>query len=147
VRIDLPVDAHLPAGYVDSAEQRLEAYRRLAEATSHSEVDDVAAEWLDRFGDLPPPAAALLSVARLRVEALRLGLREVVKVRNEVRIAPVELRASQEVRLRRLAPQAVVRGDVLFVPVPRGEVVAALAEFLRTMWPPPPADPVVAGSA
>ncbi len=56
VRIDLPVDAHLPDDYAPGADQRLEAYRRLAATTTVDEVEDVAAEWKDRFGDLPPNA-------------------------------------------------------------------------------------------
>jgi transcription-repair coupling factor (superfamily II helicase) len=136
VRIDLPVDAHLPDDYVPGADQRLEAYRRMAAATTVEEVEDVAAEWQDRFGDLPPRAAALVDVAMLRVEAIRIGLDEVVKVRNEIRLAPVELKTSQEVRLGRLAPRAVLRGSVLFIPAPRKDPVPRLLEFLRTMWPP-----------
>ena len=42
VRIDLPVDAHLPDAYVADQELRLEAYRRLATTTTNAEVDDVA---------------------------------------------------------------------------------------------------------
>ncbi len=136
IRIDLPVDAHLPDDYVPDAETRLEAYRRLAAATEHGQVDDVAAEWEDRFGPPPPPAAALLEVARLRVEAIRVGLSELVQVRDEVKIAPVVLKASQEVRLQRLARGAVIRGDVLFLRRPMGDLVAALLQFVRTMWPP-----------
>ncbi len=136
VRIDVPVDAHLPDGYVPGADQRLEAYRRLAAAVTPAQVEDVAAEWRDRFGGFPPAAEALVDVARLRVEAIRIGLKEVVKVRNEVRLSPVVLKASQEVRLRRLAPRAVLRGDVLFIPAPPKNPVPALADFLRTMWPP-----------
>ncbi len=138
VRIDLPVDAHLPDDYIDGADERLEAYRRLAAATTPADVDDVVAEWRDRFGEPPEPAAALADVARLRVEAIRVGLTEIVKVRHEVRLAPVTLRASEEVRLQRLAPRAVVRGDVVFVPAPAGDPVAGLLDFLRKMWPDQP---------
>ncbi|MDJ0664325.1 MAG: transcription-repair coupling factor [Acidimicrobiia bacterium] len=136
IRIDLPVDAHLPTHYVDSANERLEAYRRMAAAETEQQVADVAAEWRDRFGELPPQAKALVDVALLRVEALRVGLTEIVKVRNEVRIGPVTLRASQEVRLDRLAPRAVVRGPTVFLPIPRGHLVQSLIEFIRKMWPP-----------
>jgi len=136
VRIDVPVDAHLPDDYLPDADSRLEAYRLLAAATSAGQVEDVAAEWRDRFGELPAPAKALLDVARLRVEALRIGLTEIVRVRNEVRLAPVSLRAAEEVRLERLARGAVVRGDVVFIRVPRGDLVTALLDFLRKMWPP-----------
>ena len=45
--------------------------------TAEGEVDDIRAEWLDRFGPLPAPAEGLLAVARLRVECLRTGVREV----------------------------------------------------------------------
>jgi transcription-repair coupling factor (superfamily II helicase) len=137
VRIDLPVDAHLPDEFVSSEAQRLESYRRLAAASREADVEDVLAEWLDRFGELPPAAAALIDVARLRTEALRVGLEEIVAVRNEIRLGPVALRPSQEVRLERLVPRGVLRGTTLFVPTPADDLVASLILFLRTMWPPP----------
>ncbi len=79
---------------------------------------------------------ALLDVARLRIEALRVGLEEIVKVRNEVRLAPVELKPSQEVRLDRLSPRSVRRGPTLFIPSPPRDHVRALTDFVRSMWPP-----------
>jgi hypothetical protein len=75
------------------------------------------------------------------VEALRIGIGEVVALRREVRLAPVELSPSQEVRLRRLTGgRAVVNvsESVVFVPAPEGDPAVALLEFLRTMWPPEP---------
>src|SRR5919106_1415433 len=97
MRIDLPVDAHIPETYIEDQELRLEAYRRLAAATTHEEVDDVVAEWTDRFGELPEEAGSLISLALLRVEAIRVGLAEIVRLRHEIRMAPVDLRPSQEV--------------------------------------------------
>jgi transcription-repair coupling factor (superfamily II helicase) len=137
VRIDLPVDAHLPAGYIDDQELRLEAYRRLAATATNDEVDDVVAEWIDRFGPLPEQAESLISLARLRVEAIRIGLDEVVKLRDEIRMGPVDLRPSQEVRLERLQPRGVLRAGegVLFIPAPR-PLVAGLIDFLTQMWEP-----------
>jgi transcription-repair coupling factor (superfamily II helicase) len=135
VRIDLPVDAHLPETYVTEQELRLEAYRRLATTSSLEEVEDVAAEWADRFGPLPPEAENLLSLARLRSEALRVGLEEVVQLRHEIRMGPVDLKPSQEVRLKRLQPRSVLQASegTLFIPAPR-DVVGGLIEFLRAMW-------------
>src|SRR4029077_8558030 len=49
-KLDIPVDAHLPVGYVQKEEARLEAYRRLAAVTTQGEVDDIRAEWEDRYG-------------------------------------------------------------------------------------------------
>ncbi len=82
VRIDLPVDAHLPDDYVEDQGARLEAYRRLALAETHDQVEDVGREWLDRYGPVPAAARALLDVARLRVEALRVGVEEIVKLKE-----------------------------------------------------------------
>ena len=138
VRIDLPVDAHLPDDYVADQGARLEAYRRLALADSHDQVADVGHEWLDRYGPLPEAAAALLDVARLRVEALRVGVTEVVKLRDEVRLATVDLAASQEVRLSRIAPRAILRAGegVIFLPAPADDaIVGELLAFLVEMWP------------
>jgi transcription-repair coupling factor (superfamily II helicase) len=137
VRIDLPVDAHLPESYVSDQELRLEAYRRLATTTTNEEVEDVAAEWVDRFGPMPSAALALVSLARLRVEALRVGLEEMVQLRHEVRLGPVDLRPSQEVRLKRLQPRSVLRATegLVFIPAPR-DLVPGLISFLREMWEP-----------
>ncbi|MGH9052347.1 MAG: transcription-repair coupling factor [Acidimicrobiia bacterium] len=138
VRIELPVEAHLPETYVPDQAARLEAYRRLAQSESPEQVADVAAEWEDRYGPLPVEATVLLDIARLRVEALRAGLREVLGLRHEVRLAPVSLSDSQEVRLQRLAPGAVLRASeaMLFLPMPAREGLPAwLVEFFRRMWP------------
>ena len=136
IRIDLPVDAHIPETYLSDQELRLEAYRRLAGATTNPEVDDVAAEWEDRYGPLPPEAESLITLARLRVEAIRVGLEEIVKLRHELRLGPVDLKPSQEVRLQRLEPNAVLRAAEghLFIPA-REPLVDALISFLREMWP------------
>jgi transcription-repair coupling factor (superfamily II helicase) len=136
VRIELPVEAHLPDEYVTDQDGRLEAYRRLAAAMTLDAVDDVAAEWVDRYGPLPRNADTLIEVARLRVEAMRLGIGEIVAARREVRLTPVTLTASQEVRLERLAPKAVLRRSDLFLPLPTGAIAVELVTFLRTMWPP-----------
>jgi transcription-repair coupling factor (superfamily II helicase) len=138
VRIDLPVEAHLPDDYVPDQDGRLEAYRRLAAATTGEEVDDVVAEWIDRYGALPPEALTLIDIARLRVEAIRVGLTEIVSMRREVRLAPVRLSASEEVRLQRLAPRAVMRPSdhSVFIPLPPEGPAEALVRFLRKMWSP-----------
>ena len=137
VRIDLPVDAHLPESYVADQELRLEAYRRLATTTTNQEVDDVAAEWVDRFGPMPPAALALVALARLRVEALRVGLEEMVQLRHEIRLGPVDLKPSQEVRLKRIQPRSVLQAaeGLIFIPAPR-DLVPGLIDFLREMWEP-----------
>ena len=51
MRIELPVDAHLPGDYVESERLRLEMYKRLAEVRSEADVKGVEAELHDRYGD------------------------------------------------------------------------------------------------
>jgi transcription-repair coupling factor (superfamily II helicase) len=135
VRIDLPVDAHIPESYIEDQELRLEAYRRLAATTIPDEVDDVVAEWSDRFGPLPEEAGSLISLARLRVEAIRVGLSEIVELRNEIRMGPVDLKPSQEVRLERLKRGSVLRASegLVFIPATM-PLVDGLIEFIRAMW-------------
>ena len=73
VRIDLPVDAHLPPDYIASDRLRLEAYRRLAAAADDAAVNAVIEELTDRYGPLPEPARRLVAVARLRLLCRRYG--------------------------------------------------------------------------
>ncbi|HMK13305.1 MAG TPA: transcription-repair coupling factor, partial [Acidimicrobiales bacterium] len=139
VKLDLPVDAHLPASYVGREELRLEAYRRLASVTTESEVDDIRNEWSDRYGLPPPPAEALLAVGRLRAECHRLGIREVGVARGMVRLTPITLKASEEIRFRRLARDGVYKPDLSEVQlrVPKkGDLPSMVVDFLRELRPP-----------
>ncbi|HEX2024451.1 MAG TPA: transcription-repair coupling factor [Acidimicrobiales bacterium] len=138
IKLDLPVDANLPSDYVAREEQRLEAYRRLAVVTTEAEVDDIAAEWHDRYGPPPPPAQALLRVARLRAECARTGVREVTVARDTIRIAPLELRTSQRIRLQRISRDAVYKEDLsqLVVPLRRGaDALEAVTVLLGELVP------------
>ncbi|MGH9178738.1 MAG: transcription-repair coupling factor [Acidimicrobiales bacterium] len=138
VKLDLPVQANLPPDYVARQDLRLEAYRRLSTVTAASEVDDIRAEWLDRYGPPPPPAEALLAVGRLRAECVRTGVREVNVARDVVRVSPLRLKTSQTIRLRRLFPKAVYKQDPgqLVVPMMRGgDPVEAARTLLATLVP------------
>lgn len=119
VRIELPVDAHLPHEYVASERLRLEAYRGLSEAIDEAAVDAVRDELEDRYGAPPEPVENLLEVARFRAHARRAGLREVTLQGNFVRFAQVELADWQRVRLQRLYPKSLVKEAVSTVLVPR----------------------------
>ncbi|NQV07222.1 hypothetical protein HQ535_11785, partial [bacterium] len=86
---------------------------------------------------LPERAETLMEIARLRVDALRIGITEIVKMRDEIRIAPVSLAASQEVRLARITKRkGVVTGGAVFIPAPVESPAHSLREFLGTMWSP-----------
>lgn len=140
--LDLPDAAHLPSSYVEAEDVRLEAYRRLTAVRTNDAIEDVRSEWEDRFGPLPQPAVALLDVARLRVECLRVGITDVTVTvprfgvggganggggrgagggpgRGAIaKLSPVSLLTSAEVRLRRVAPGATYYGDLHRLTVP-----------------------------
>jgi transcription-repair coupling factor (superfamily II helicase) len=91
IRVDLPVKAFIPVGYLDSERLRIELYRRIASATNDAELDRVRAEAEDRFGPLPEEARTLLEIARLRVLCRDLGVDEVGTFRGQVRVRPLDL--------------------------------------------------------
>ena len=119
VKVEIPVDAHVPHDYVQEERLRLEAYKRLAAATTDAEVDAVAEELTDRYGQFPEPVANLLAVARFRIHARRAGVQEVVTQGNFLRFAPVELPESRSMRLARLYPGSLVKPATRTILVPR----------------------------
>jgi transcription-repair coupling factor (superfamily II helicase) len=128
VRLDLPVDAHLPPDYIASDRLRLEGYRRLAAAADDAAVDAVVEELNDRYGALPEPAQRLVAVARLRLLCRTAGITEVsAPSAATVRLAPVTLLDSAQVRLKRMYPAANYRAttSTVQVPIPRAGGVGA----------------------
>ena len=138
IKLDVPTDSFLPEDYVSKEELRLEAYRRLANVTEASQVDDVGAEWEDRYGPLPAPAKALLQVGYLRAHCHRLGVRDVQINSSDARLQPVDLPVSATIRLRRLSKGAKFKEDLkqLVIPLPRGRDAADfLVQFLDDLVP------------
>ena len=158
IRVEIPVDAHLPKDYVSRSDLRLEAYRRLASAGINSEtesVDEVQAEWEDRYGPVPDPAMALLEVGRLRALCSQLGISEVIVSRVPggfnpgraeyiARCSPINLPLSRQARLQRLFEGSIYKTDqkVLHLPIPKpldegipGELAVKLSEMLKDLVP------------
>ncbi|HEV2702558.1 MAG TPA: transcription-repair coupling factor [Steroidobacteraceae bacterium] len=72
--VELHVPAFLPEDYVADVHVRLGLYKRIAAADAAG-LEELTAELIDRFGELPPSAANLLKVARLKLRARELGVR------------------------------------------------------------------------
>ena len=119
MRIELPVDAHLPVDYIESERLRLEMYKRLAAVTTTAELAAVRDELVDRYGEPPAPVQALLAVAAFRLEAKRRGVTEVIQAGTNIRFAPAELPESVQLRLARVYPGAQYRKAAGFLLVPR----------------------------
>ncbi|NNH70062.1 transcription-repair coupling factor [Nocardia uniformis] len=123
VRIDLPVDAHIPPDYIGSDRLRLEAYRKLATAQDDSAIAAVVEELLDRYGPLPVEVGRLISVAKLKLLAREYGLAEIGVTGTTLKIAPMQLPDSKQLRLKRIYPNASYRAvtGVVQLPLPRVE--------------------------
>jgi transcription-repair coupling factor (superfamily II helicase) len=121
VRVELPVNAHIPHEYVPGERLRLEAYTRIAAIESDDDASTVRAELTDRYGAPPPPVLNLLEVARLRERARHAGLTDITLQGSHVRFSPVELPESREVRVARLYPKTLLKPAVrtMLVPAPK----------------------------
>ena len=118
VRIDLPIDAHIPHDYLSEERLRLQAYKQIAACASEESIEAVRAEMLDRYGPLPEPVVRLLDVALLRLLAARAGVTEIQAAARTVKFAPIELAESRAMRLQRLYPGTVVKSAVRTILVP-----------------------------
>ena len=104
------LDAHLPPDYIASDRLRLEGYRRLAAAADDAAVAAVVDELTDRYGALPEPAQRLVAVARLRLLCREAGITEVsAPSEATIRLSPITLLDSAQVRLKRMYPAANYR--------------------------------------
>jgi transcription-repair coupling factor (superfamily II helicase) len=108
-KIELPLDAHLPTDYVDSERLRLDIYRRLADAASYEVLTEIEEELIDRFGPLPMPAKELIAVASLRLLAKNLEIADISMVGKNLRLSPVDLAESGQIKLSRLYPGSIYK--------------------------------------
>jgi transcription-repair coupling factor (superfamily II helicase) len=133
-KVELPINAHLSSDYVPGERLRLDLYRRLADVKSPSDVTSIEGELVDRFGELPEEAKALLGVAALRAQAKAGKLTEVVMQGKFLRLAPLVLPESRQLRLTRLYPGSLYKGAA-------STVLVALPKV--ALWNPSQNAPVV----
>jgi transcription-repair coupling factor (superfamily II helicase) len=131
VKIDLPVDAHLPHGYIGVERLRLEMYRKLASARTGQALAEAVTEMRDRYGAPPPEVENLVAVAKFRILAREYGLTDVSLQGKHIRFSPVPLPDSKQLRLKRLYPDAVYKAAADQVSVPRPATRRVGGEPLR----------------
>ncbi|GGT18438.1 transcription-repair coupling factor [Nonomuraea spiralis] len=121
VKVELPINAHIPHDYVTSERLRLEAYKRIAAIIAPIHIDEVRDELTDRYGKPPVEVENLLEVARFRIRARSAGLTDVTLQGQNIKFGPARLRESQQVRLDRLYKKAIYKqaAETLLVPVPK----------------------------
>ena len=108
-KVELPVNAHLPVGYIESERLRLDLYRRIADAHNDEDLSEISAELVDRFGPIPKPAQELMAVASLRLFAKSLGLTDIAISGKNLRLTPVYLPESAQIKLTRLYPGSIYK--------------------------------------
>jgi transcription-repair coupling factor (superfamily II helicase) len=137
VRLDVDVDAYVPAEYVPFEAAKIDVHRRIAGAGERGELRALREELRDRFGPLPEPVESLLELQRARIELGRAGARTVEVRGGRLAAAPLELEAAQADALRERLPEIDYewRSKTVSVRVPpepgaRLAAVVALAEAL-----------------
>lgn len=138
MKIELPVNAHLPHDYVPGERLRLEAYRKLAAAVTDAQIDDVVSELVDRYGELPDAAVNLIAVARFKVNARAAGLSDVAMQGNFIKFGPADLPESMQMRLTRMYPGAMVKPalNAILIPKPKTSKIGGrdLADAAVLAW-------------
>jgi transcription-repair coupling factor (superfamily II helicase) len=133
IKIELPVDAHLPHEYVPGERLRLEAYKKLASVAHEAALAEIEAELVDRYGAPPEPVRNLIEVARLRTVARQAGVTDISVQGNYVRFGPVDLPESAQLRLQRLYPKSLVKDAVHTILVPKPMTARVGGTSLRDM--------------
>jgi len=141
-KVELPINAHLSSDYVPGERLRLDLYRRLADVKAPSDVASIEAELIDRFGALPDEAMALLGVAALRAQAKAAKLTEVVVQGKFLRLAPLLLPESRQLRLTRLYPGSLYKGaaSTVLVALPKAaswdpsQIAAEIVDTSLLAW-------------
>ena len=120
IKIELPINAHLPHDYVPGERLRLEGYRKLAAADEDAKIDEVLGEWKDRYGEPPEAAENLVQVARLRNRARAVGIHDIGTQGKFIRFAPMEeLPESREMRLDRMYPGSQIKQSMKQILIPK----------------------------
>ncbi|MGY5763577.1 transcription-repair coupling factor [Brachybacterium sp. DNPG3] len=119
IRVELPLDAHVPHDYISSERLRLEAYSKLSAVREASEIEQIREELSDRYGAPPAPVEMLLEVARFRIDARAAGIDEIQAQGKMIRFAHLEPADSVAMRMKRLHPGTLIKPAVRQVLVPR----------------------------
>jgi transcription-repair coupling factor (superfamily II helicase) len=131
IKIELPVDAHLPHEYVPGERLRLEAYKKLATVQDAAGLAEIEAELQDRYGTPPEAVRNLFEVARLRTVARKADVANISLQGGFVRFGPLQLPESRQLRLQRLYPGTLVKEAVRTILVPRPTTARVAGAPLR----------------
>ncbi|QSR87782.1 transcription-repair coupling factor [Candidatus Methylacidiphilum infernorum] len=78
--------AYIPFSYMERRQERLHAYRQLAEASQPEELEEIKKSWKDRYGPWPEPVEYLFSLVEIRIIAARKGIERVETERDKLKL-------------------------------------------------------------
>jgi transcription-repair coupling factor (superfamily II helicase) len=107
VRLDVNVNAYIPADYVPYEQAKIEVHRRIASAVEVADVERLREELEDRFGPVPEPLGNLLALQRARIKFGQAGARAVSFRGDRLAVTPIELDSARAKRLRQELPEAM----------------------------------------
>ncbi|MDR1177222.1 MAG: transcription-repair coupling factor, partial [Spirochaetaceae bacterium] len=97
--LELEYSGFIPDSYIDSVQEKMEVYKKIASITSKDELERVYAELLDRFGPLPDEAASLLALSEIRIICREIA---VVSLKERDSIVQIEFGKVSKVKVDRL---------------------------------------------
>jgi transcription-repair coupling factor (superfamily II helicase) len=107
VRLDVNVDAYVPADYIPYEQAKVEVHRRIAGAREVADLEELRVELADRFGDLPRPLENLIDLQQARIKLGQAGARAVSFRGGRLAVTPIELDSVRAKRLRAEIPGAI----------------------------------------
>jgi transcription-repair coupling factor (superfamily II helicase) len=107
VRLDVDVDAYVPADYVGYEQAKIDLHRRIASARDVATIELLREELEDRFGPPPEPVENLLAIARARIKLGAAGASAATLRAGRLSVTPIELDSAGVRDLRERLPSAV----------------------------------------
>jgi transcription-repair coupling factor (superfamily II helicase) len=114
--VNLRVDLKIDPSYVPEMNQRLMIYRKIADARSDVELDQVISELRDRYGPVPETVQHLEQYGRIRIMADRLGIESIDREAQTVVIKIRPDGQAKRLNVERLLKVIGARGDTTLVP-------------------------------
>ncbi|MHC5028357.1 MAG: DEAD/DEAH box helicase, partial [Planctomycetota bacterium] len=82
--VELEILGTLPRGYIPSDSRRIGAYRRISQAASHAELEQIADDLTSAYGPLPAKATRLVELAEIRIAGAALGVRSITRRDDDI---------------------------------------------------------------
>jgi transcription-repair coupling factor (superfamily II helicase) len=107
VRLDVNVDAYVPADYIPYEQAKVDVHRRIAGARDVAELEELRAELADRFGDPPEPLENLITLQQARIKLGEAGATAVTFRQGRLAVTPIELDSVRAKKIRAEIPGAL----------------------------------------